>query len=214
MSTEFIEAIKAGDADTVATLLKQSPNIIRETDSAVTPIMLSLYYGQQQIAQMLVQTGVTLTLHEASAVGDLTRVQFLLAENPERLEELSNDGFTILGFAAYFGREALVKWLLEQDAEVNRKSNNPMKVAALHSAVSSQHVGIVRLLLEHGADANLPQEQGICPLHQAAHNGDVEITRLLLEYDADKSLVSENGKSALDWAQDEGHEAVVKLLTV
>jgi uncharacterized protein len=213
MSTAFIEAIKAGDADTVTALLKESPNIIRETDSAISPIMLSVYYGQHQITQMLIQTGVALTLHEASAVGDLIRVQSLLAENPEQLEELSNDGFTILGLAAYFGHEVLVKWLLEQGAEINRKSNNPMKVAALHSAVSAQHVGIVRLLLEHGADANLTQEQGIRPLHQAAHNGDVETTRLLLEYGADKSLVSENGKSALDWAEDEGHEAVVKLLT-
>jgi uncharacterized protein len=209
MSEKFIEAIKAGDTATVAKLLQESPNIIRESDSSVSPIMLSMYFGQRQVAELLVQSGVTLTLHEAAVMGKLERVQEILQAHSERLEEFSSDGFSVLGFAAYFGHEALVRWLLEQGAEVNRKSQNAMMVAPLHSAVSAQHVEIVRLLLVHGADANLPQEQGIRPIHQSAHNGNVVITRLLLEYGADPHATSENGKTAVDWAKEDGHETII-----
>ena len=213
MSDKFIEAIKAGDTDTVATLLHESPNIIRETQSPDSPIMLSIYFGQLQVAELLVQSGVTLTLHEAAVIGKLERVQEILQTDPERLEEFSSDGFSVLGFAAYFGHVELVRWLLEQGAAVNRKSQNAMQVAPLHSAVSAQHVEIVHLLLAQGADANLPQEQGIRPIHQAAHNGDVATTRLLLEHGADPTLASDNGKTAVDWAKEDGHTALIEILT-
>jgi ankyrin repeat protein len=212
MSEQFITAIKSGDTNTVAMLLKESPNLIRETKSPISPIMLSMYFGQKQVAELLVQSGISLTLHEAAVMGKVERVQEILRTHPERLEESSSDGFSILGFAAYFGHEALAQCLLEQGAAVNHKSNNTMMVAPLHSAVSAQHVGIVRLLLEHGANANLPQEQGIRPLHQAAHNGDTAITRLLLEHGADPMLASDNGKTAVDWAKEDGHTTVVDLL--
>jgi uncharacterized protein len=209
MTEKFIEAIKAGDTATVTNLLQESPNIIRESNSSVSPIMLSMYFGQRQVAELLVQSGVTLTLHEAAVMGKLERVQEILQAHPERLEEFSSDGFSVLGFAAYFGHVDLVKWLLEQGAEVNRKSQNAMMVAPLHSAVSTQHVEIARLLLAHGADANLPQEQSIRPIHQSAHNGDVVITRLLLEHGADPTLASDNSKTALDWAKEDGHETII-----
>src|SRR5690606_23986271 len=111
----------------------------------------------------------------------------------------------------YFGHVQLVQWLLGQGAAVNHKSQNAMQVAPLHSAVSAQHVEIVRLLLAHGADANLPQEQGIRPIHQSAHNGDVATTRLLLEHGADPMLASDNGKTAVDWAKEDGYTEVVDL---
>ena len=80
MTEKFIEAIKAGDTATVANLLQESPNIIRETNSPVSPIMLSMYFGQRQVAELLVQSGVTLTLHEAAVMGKLERVQEIPAE--------------------------------------------------------------------------------------------------------------------------------------
>ena len=50
------------------------------------------------------------------------------------------------------------------------------------------HVGITRLLLEAGADKDLPGHCGYTALTLAAVKGHVGITRLLLEAGADKDL--------------------------
>ncbi len=68
------------------------------------------------------------------------------------------------------------------------------------------------MLLEHGADPNVPEQCGFTPLHAAAQNGDVGIIRTLLLGGADLTLKSEDGKTAMDIAMDAGYEKATVLL--
>ena len=60
---------------------------------------------------------------------------------------------------------------------------------------------ILRLLLDHGMDPNLPNWQNIRPLHHIARDPDFEAAALLIEYGADPSLVDEEYRTTpLGWA--------------
>src|SRR5450759_809328 len=91
--------------------------------------------------------------------------------------------------AAYIGDLERVRELADEDPGLaNRPSEYITYYACsgtpLRTAAAGGHMEIVNLLLERGADVNLPEE-GIAPrghaLHSAAYNGHMEIVKLLLE---------------------------------
>jgi cytohesin len=79
-------------------------------------------------------------------------------------------------------------------------------------------LALTQLLLEHGADPNIQQQDGDTPLHVAAFRGDVEATQLLLSYgakvDIKNYLVSPRkfGKTALHYATEGDFLPVVEAL--
>jgi ankyrin repeat protein len=155
-----------------------------------------------------------LDIFEASAVdGGTERAAALLAEAPALAAAVSADGFTPLHLASYFGREAPARALIERGAEPDAVSRNPMALRPLHSAASSRSLGIVKLLVERGAEINARQHGGFTPLHAAAFNGDLEMTEYLVANGADCALKSDLGKSALDIAVEKGHGPVAEWLS-
>ena len=80
-------------------------------------------------------------------------------------------------------------------------------------AASRGFAGVVRALLEGGADPNAIDRRGVTALHHAAGEGNAELVRLLLERGANPHYRDENWEStALDWAEHEGHTEVAATL--
>ena len=71
---------------------------------------------------------------------------------------------------------------------------------------------VTKVLLGHGADANLQNEDGITALMMSSYNGHTEIVELLLEYGADLCVMTSIGMTALRVSTDNGHKEVTKLL--
>lgn len=214
MSDSLIEAIKAGDLDAIQALVNDDPKSVRADDQPVTPILLSIYMGRGDIAEVLRSSGVDLTLHEAAALGDTGRVEAILHIQPERVDEQGSDGFTPLSLAAYFGHLDSAAYLLDQGADVNLQASNAQQVAPLHAATSARHEAIIDLLLAHGADVNARQQQDITPLMQAAHHGDVALVRKFLDHGADLTAESTDGKTALSFAQEHDAADLIALLRI
>ena len=78
----FIDAIKAGEFDRVKAMVSEDPALIdahgRTGESA---ILTAVYHRQKEIVNLLVSRGAAMTLFEASAAGELERVERLLDEN-------------------------------------------------------------------------------------------------------------------------------------
>jgi ankyrin repeat protein len=87
-----------------------------------------------------------------------------------------------------------------------------MENTPLHAAAAGKHAGIVKLLLDHGANANARQHGGWAPLHSAAQNGDLESARVLIDAGADVSVRADNNQKPLDLALTGGRQAMVEFL--
>ena len=78
--------------------------------------------------------------------------QKILEAQPAMINEPSADGFSLLGYACFFGEPQIAGYLIEKNADVNMPSANAFKVSPLHSACASSDYDLAELLLKHGAD--------------------------------------------------------------
>jgi ankyrin repeat protein len=82
----------------------------------------------------------------------------------------------------------------------------------LTQAAERGRVGVVTLLLERGADANIPTDHGDAALHLAAHQGHVEVVSILLGSGADVFRRGAASFTPLIYASSSGSVAVVQLV--
>ena len=152
-------------------------------------VLQNLYRGNRDEAERLAE-GKELTIFEAAALGRTDRVRELLDQDSSLAGAFGNDGFHALGLACFFGHVDPARLLLEHGADVNVLSRNEhIQTAAIHAAAASNEQGVdestrfelVELVLDHGADPNLPQASGFRAIDAARQNGDKRIEQLLLE---------------------------------
>ncbi len=208
---DFESAIKAGNVDAVQRQIEKVPALAGQpTSMGVTTVLLALYYGHAEVAAMLAAAR-TIDGFEAAALGDTTSLRVALKGNADYVNGTSADGFTMLGYAAYFGNAEAVEALLESGADPNQTSDNALGVAPLHSALSADHRAVAKLLIAHGANVNLAGSEGWTPLHYAAHNGDMDSVKMLLEKGAKREAMA-GGKTPAQMAVDAGHPNVARAL--
>jgi ankyrin repeat protein len=93
----------------------------------------------------------------------------------------------------------------EEEEEENNRT--PLMWAA-----EQRHVGVLRLLLERGADVNASDDIDFTALHNAAREGHEEVACILLSRGADSSRRSVDGLTALIIASEGGHLGLVRQL--
>ena len=110
------------------------------------------------------------------------------ADDPDKVAELASSGL-----------------------DVNEKDASDM--TALQLATRWDHPGIVEILLEHGANPNIPVTNArLTPLHVAARKGNLEMVKLLIDHGADIEAATWQGTSPMHYAARAGHTEVVELL--
>jgi len=112
-----------------------------------------------------------------------------------------------------------VQQLREADQiDVLTRRGSPMEVqdnkgdTPLHEAANHGKEGVIRLLLDHGAQIGASNKEGWTALHIAVWNGKESVVQLLLDRGAAIDASNKEGKTPLHEAARNGEEAVAQLL--
>jgi ankyrin repeat protein len=194
-------AVMTRQIDIIDELLARGADINSRRQDGARPIQLTNgdyhYRGWRDVPKEVTTTPAEVLAHlrsrgayvdicTAAHTSDLNRVKELLDEDPSLANRVSDYASGYLG------------------------SGTP-----LMNAAAKGQIEIVKLLLEAGADPNLPEE-GIAPhghaLYAAASNGRFEIAKLLLEHGAYPNPEVESSADALTMAMMNKDEKMVELL--
>lgn len=126
------------------------------------PRQQALYAGvKKPIVEFLTTELKRFPLHQAVFQNDFSAVQRLLQEG-HSIEEETDDGQTVLHIAAECGLEEMCRFVIKHGVKVNALDN--FGGTALHAASACQSgVGVIRVLIESGADAQLKDAAGMTP---------------------------------------------------
>jgi ankyrin repeat protein len=116
--------------------------------------------------------------------------------------------------AAKSGNAARVTALLAEDPALLH-ARDADGSTPLHCAAWKGHAEVVQVLLEHGADHSLENNNthwGGTPLHAAAHGNQKAAAELLIAHGADIRRRSFNGRTPLEETAIHNATAVAKLL--
>jgi len=212
MEEDVFAAITANDKGRIAQLMAAGPGAAHARNAGgISALMQARYENRMEIVDLLRQAAGDLDIFESSALGDVARLNRLLANDGELVKARSADGFTPLHLACFFGQLEAAETLVQHGADANAVS--PSRIAVIHSAAASRNAALLKLVLRGGADPDSQQQRGYTALHEAAMHNSVERAQALLDAGADLAIKSDAGQTAADMAAQNGSREVVELLT-
>jgi RNA polymerase sigma factor (sigma-70 family) len=216
---DILRAARSGDAPTVKRLLERDPRLIAARDPlGNTALILSVNSGHEEIAELLLASGVHPDIYEAASIGRTEMVAQFLELDPTLLDSYSPEGFTALTLAGHFGQVGTLEFLIDRGANVNAVSKHPMNVTPLHAALFGMRIEAAKMLVAAGADVTAKRggsgtpRAGWTALHYCAGQGFTELVGPLIEHGANINAVDDLGKTPLTIAIESAHTAVADLL--
>lgn len=149
------EAAAVGAIDRVRALIRERGRLIdSHSKDGFTPLALAAFFGNTEIAQLLIDQGANVSL---------------AANNPMKVAPLH---------ASTSGRHLeIVRMLVENGGDVNARQQQGW--TPLHGAAQNGDTEIVKLLLAHGADREARSDTGQTPLDLAMTHGHPAVAALL-----------------------------------
>lgn len=182
----FRSAVMSGNASAVKDLLSQgvSPNIV--FGNGDTPLTYAFRSDAWAVADVLIES-------------DATDVNMQ-----------NQHGETPIMLAVFKNREEAFEKLLKRGASVKKERG----WTALHYAATEAHIGLLKRLIELGADVNAQTKAGVTALDMAARKPNREAVVTLLKAGAYRDYCTDAGLSPADFARKAGDEELAKYLAI
>lgn len=187
----IFEAITQKDQATVQQLISNSTDLELRNSQGQTPLMAAVYQGNTELALLLMQAGANVNAQDdmanspflyAGAEGMLAIVKAALNHGAD-FSVLNRYGGTALIPAAEKGHLEVVKLLAFTPNypinHVNRLGWTALMEAIVLGNGGSTQTQIIEALLQAGADASIPDKNGVSALEHAQQRGFSSIVSLL-----------------------------------
>ncbi|KNB74736.1 ankyrin [Brevibacillus reuszeri] len=179
----LLTAVTQGNKEEVTKLLADGADIDATDETGRTSAMIAVHTNQLELFTLLVEHGANINIRDnrldnpllySGAEGKLDFVKAAIAAGADTTVT-NRFGGTALIPAADRGHVEIVRELLTT-SDVNVNHVNNLGWTALLEAVilgdgGKNHQAIVKLLIEHGADVNLADNDGVTPLQHAKKRG-------------------------------------------
>jgi uncharacterized protein len=232
----LLDAVRAGDAQSVRTLLQQKADVNRPSADGTTPLHYAVQRDDLAMVELLVKAGANVRalnrygvppIGVAAVNGHAGIMNVLLDAGADPNVGLSLDETPIMT-AARTGKVDALKTLIAHGARVETRDSRGQ--SPLMWAAARNNAAAVRLLVEAGADITMrtsntptgraaqmtvflsPQPTGFTALLFAVRAGSLEATKALLDAGADVNDALTDGESALVVAAANAHWEVASLL--
>ena len=177
----FINLMEAPDpsVEQVKSILKDHPeyaNIRLKTGISITSH--AVYNFKFDLAKEIYRVSTIRDLGTCCAIDDYKEIEKLILDGADP-NELTVDGFTPLSLSCAFGSPESVAFLLAHKADPNKRGTAIDNIAPIHAAIFGRKSQNLELLLEAGADPELPQATGYTPFNAAVENRDM-VSMLML----------------------------------
>jgi len=192
---QLINASEKGDIETVKSLLKNGVYIHAQNRNGACAVVAAAYNNRLDIVDLLIDAGADVnmkdnTLQSAYLISTSEGYTELLLKTLKAGADVhATDSYNGTGLirAADRGHVGIIKELLKTDIRVNHI--NKLGWTALLEAIilgdgGTRYTETVRLLVESGADVNLPDKDGVTPLMRAKNKGFTDIVKILETADA------------------------------
>ena len=188
----LIAAAERGDEEAVRRMLEDGADVAARDASGRTALVAAAYGNHLGAAEALIEGGADVNakdqtvqsayLISTSEVGDDPRLLELTLRNGADVTSLDSYDGTGLIRAADRGHVRIVEKLLTTETNVDHVNNlgwTALLEAIILGGGDAAHTEVVRLLVEGGADPNLPDGQGVTPLRHAEQRGYSEMAEIL-----------------------------------
>ena len=187
----------------------------RKTDNW-TPLHFAAYFGRTEVARALLDHGASVNVENNAgetplyvvsrgvyqSQDDGVCIAQILLERGGNVNAICKDHWTALHAASYFGKQEIVRTLLDKGANPNAKNrlgkNSLDLVSRGEYRAEEDGVRITQFLLDSGVDVNASDKDHWTPLHSASYYGRPEIARTLLDHGADVNAENEERETPLN----------------
>ncbi|KAM8934260.1 inversin [Pelodytes ibericus] len=205
----------------ILTLIDQEDQLGR------TPLMYTVLGDRRACAEALLSNGAQVNrsdrsgrtaLHLAAQTGNHRLLKLLLSYKADCTHRDARD-ITALHLSTRHQDTRCLALLLKHTPPGQVDAQDQRKQTALHWSAYYNRPQHVRLLVRHGSNIGIPDQEGKIPLHWAAGHKDPEAAltvRCLLEAAPTESLLNwqdYEGRTPLHLAVGDGNQEVVRLLT-
>jgi ankyrin repeat protein len=177
-ATSLIDAVKAGNGQSVRALLKQRADVNSQEPDGMTALHWAVRNDDAETAQLLIRAGANVKaanrygvtpLSLAATNGNAALVEALLKAGADANSALP-EGETVLMTAARAGNADAVKSLIARGANVNAKEKWQEQTALMWAAAEN-HGAAVKALVAAGADLNAQSKVLSFPDYKYETNG-------------------------------------------
>ena len=226
--SSFFDRVEKGDLFAVQLFMDAGMAIHARTDQGETALMVAAGEGDVEMVQLLVDNGTDINaqtgsgrtaLMVAAGEGHIEVGRFLV-DNGADINVEDKNGWTALDLASWGGdpkigiahvevvRSLVERWVAKAGANARTEDGK----TALHWAVLSGDLAMVRFLVANGAEINAQTKYGWTVLMQAAQKGDLAMVRFLVSAGAEINARAKYGWTVLMMVARVGDLAMVRFL--
>lgn len=193
MQEQLFEAVEGKEFDTVRELLANGVDIDAQDGQGRTALMIATYAYDVDMVKILIDEGANVDIQDdmlnnpflyAGAEGYMDILKLMIAAGADPTITNRYGGVALIPASEHGYVEIVEELLTKTKTDVNHVNNlgwTALLEAIILNDGSEKQQQTIRLLIEHGADVNLADKDGVTPLAHASEKQFKEIEEILLE---------------------------------